>query len=264
MNQLDSVCPIFCEREGERFYQVGSGVLIEFRGYAFLLTAAHVVDELEGATLLVPHSENEIKSIEGVYAYIKASENRCEDFLDYGYFKLDEQFLVGLKEHFYFVKEQELGVENHYADKELFSFVGYPYRKSNISGTGVSTESFAYGTYHAELSEYERLGFPADAGIVTKFNRKNSFNPKAKRVELPVLPHGISGGGVFIWPKEMTGIPPKNRKLVGVGHTWKKEGYFIGTRIEIFLEAILRNNPSLRNQNLTSRSTRTWRSCAGA
>jgi hypothetical protein len=262
MDQLDSVCPIFCEREGERLYQVGSGVLIEFRGSVFLLTAAHVIDELESADLLVPHSKNEIKSIEGSFSYVKPHGHRNEDFLDYGYFKLDKEFLPGLKEHFYIVKEQDLGVEKYYADKELFSFVGYPYRKSNVSGGQAMTNSFAYGTYHAEVSEYERLGFPTDACIVTKFNRKNSFNPKVQRVELPVLPHGISGGGIFIWPRKISGMTIKNRKLVGVGHTWKNEGYFIGTRIEILLEAILRNNPSLRNQNLTSRSKMDAVNCA--
>ncbi len=246
MDQLDSVCPIFCQKEGERIYQLGSGVLIEFRGYVFLLTAAHVIDELKRAYLLVPHAECEIKSIEGAYAYINPSGGRSKDFLDYGYFKLNENFLEGLREHFYFVKEHELGIEKYYADKEQFSFVGYPYRKSNVSGGSVSTEHYAYGTYHAELSEYECLGFPVEACILTKFNRKNSFNPNSRRIELPVLPHGVSGGGVFIWPREITCIPPNNRKLVGVGNTWKKEGYFAGTRIEIYLEAILRNNPSLR------------------
>ncbi len=262
MDQLDSVCPIFCEREGERLYQVGSGVLVEFRGCAFLLTAAHVIDELESADLLVPHADNEIKSIEGTYAYIKPAGGRGDDFLDYGYFKLDGQFVEGLKEHFYFVKERELGVQKYYSD-ELFSFVGYPYRKSNVSGGRASTDSFAYGTYHADPSEYKRLGFPNDVNIVTKFNRKNSINPKVGRVELPVLPHGISGGGIFIWPRGMAEVPPKNRKLVGIGHTWKKDGYFIGTRIEICLEAILRNNPSLRYRNLISQSARTLEACAG-
>lgn len=248
MDQLDSVCPIFCQKEGERLYQVGSGVLVEFRGYIFLLTAAHVIDDLEKADLLIPHAQNEIKSIEGSYAYMKSSGDR-EDFLDYGYFKLDKEFSANLRGLFYFVQEHELGVQKNYVKNELFSFAGYPYRKSNVAGGSASTDFFAYGTYHADSSEYGRLGFHEDANIVTKFNRKNSFNPKVGRVELPVLPHGISGGGVFIWPKEMTEIPPNNRKLVGVGHSWKNEGYFIATRIEIFLEAILRNNPSLRDQN---------------
>ncbi|SIT10401.1 hypothetical protein [Neptunomonas antarctica] len=256
MDQLDAVCPIFCEREDERLFQVGSGVLIEFRGCFFLLTAAHVIDELKDADLLVPHANNVIKSIEGAYSYISPSVNRAEDFLDYGYFKLDTKFISGLKEHFYFVKEHDLGVEKSYARRELFSFVGFPHRKSNTSGEQVSTDCFSYGTYHAELSEYKLLEFEQDANIVTKFNRKNSFNLKSGRVELPVLPHGISGGGVFIWPKNILETPPKNRKLVGIGHTWNAKGYFIATRIEIFLEAILRNNPSLRYLNLTSKNAR--------
>lgn len=67
---------------------------------------------------------------------------------------------------------------------------------------------------------------------------------------MPVLPHGVSGG-VFLWSRGMTEIPPKNRRLVGIGYTWKSEGYFVGTRVEIFLEAILRNNPELKDQNLS-------------
>ncbi|WP_372832094.1 hypothetical protein [Pontibacterium sp.] len=245
MDQLDSVCPIFCEKEGERFYQAGSGVLIDFRGHTFLLTAAHVVDELESADLLVPHADNEIKPIEGSYAYVKSTGHRESDFLDYGYFKLDNNFAEALRGLFYIVKEHELGVDNSYAKGDLFTFAGYPHRKSNVDGNRASTEFYAYGTYHASPVEYERLGYFEDANIVAKFNRKNSFSLKAKRKELPVLPHGISGGGVFIWPKKVSETPPSNRRLVGIGHAWKKEGYFIATRIEIFLEAILRNNPIL-------------------
>ncbi len=248
IDQLKSVCPIFCQKEGKKTYLLGSGVLIEFRGHAFLLTAAHVMDELKMARLLVPNAEGKLKVIEEVHAYINPSEDRNKDFLDHGYFKLNENLLEGLRENFYFVKEHELGIEKYYADKQLFSFVGYPYRKSNVSGERASIETCAYGSGHAELSEYECLGYPVEACIVTKFNRNNSFNPNSGRIELPVLPHGISGGGVFIWPREIeiTGIPPNNRKLVGIGHTWEKNEYLVGTRIEIYLESILRNNPSLR------------------
>lgn len=248
MDQLDSVCPISCDKEGERLYQVGSGVLIEFRNHSFLLTAGHVIDEAENADLLVPHENNEIRSIEGTYAYFKPPGSRETDFLDYGYFKLDKDFIPGLKESFYFVKERELGIEKDYKENELFSVAGYPYRKSNVAGMRAKTDYYAYGTYQASLKDYEHFGVPVNANIITKFDRKNSYNPNSGRVELPVLPHGISGGGVFIWPKHITKIPPDNRKLVGICHTWKNEGYFIATRVEFFLEAILRNNPNLRNQ----------------
>lgn len=163
---------------------MGSGVLIEFRGGFFLLTAAHVIDELKNADLLVPHKNNEIRSIEGSYAYMQSSEQRNQDFLDYTYFRLNDQFAAGLKDHFYFVKENEPGVKKVYAEKELFSFAGCLHRKSNVSGGRAKTDYYAYGIDHAELFEYEYLGFKKDANIVTKFNRKSSFNPKVEKVEL--------------------------------------------------------------------------------
>ncbi|WP_415887609.1 hypothetical protein ACMXYO_05850 [Neptuniibacter sp. QD37_6] len=250
MDQLDSVCPIFRDKTDERFCQEGSGVLIEFRGHTFLLTAAHVMDQLESADLLIPCKNDEIRSIEGSYAYIKSSGDRENDKYDFGYFKLDKEFASNINKQFYVVKEHEFGIELVYAEKELFSFVGYPHRKSNVSGELATTESYAYGTYHADLSEYAQLGYKLEDHIVTKYNRKNSFNPKAGRVELSVLPHGISGGGVFIWPVD-THIPPRNRKLVAIGHSWKTDGYFVATRLEVFLEAILRNNPTLRKTKAT-------------
>lgn len=249
MDQLDSICPIFCQKEGDKIFQLGSGVLLEFRGHIFLLTAAHVIDGLENADLLIPHINNEIRSIEGSYSYLKCTKERENDLLDYGYFKLDKEFSGGLDRLFYLIRESELGIQIEYQKNELFTFAGYPHRKSNVAGNIVSTDFYAYGTYHASRSEYEKLGYEENANIVTKFNRKKSFSLKSRRVELPVLPHGISGGGVFIWPSQITEIPPNDRKLVGIGHTWKKEGFFIATRIEIFLEAILRNNPDLRKQN---------------
>jgi hypothetical protein len=251
MDQLDSVVPIFRYKENERFSQEGSGVLIEFRGHIFLLTAGHVIDQLSAADLQIPHTNNEILSIEGTHAYIKPKGQRESDSLDFGYFKLDKNFSEGLRDKFYFIKENEFGIEKEYPSKELFSFAGYPHRKSNVAGAIAKTDFFAYGTYHADADDYNRLGFNEDENIVAKFNRKNSFNPKVGRIELPVLPHGISGGGVFIWPKDESEIPPRNRKLVGIGHEWRKEGYFIATRLEIILAAILRNNPDLRNENLT-------------
>lgn len=247
MDQLDSICPIFCQKDDGKIFQLGSGVLLEFRGHIFLLTAAHVIDRLENADLLIPHRNNEIKSIEGTYSYLKCTDKRENDFLDYGYFKLDKEFSDGLDGLFYLIKESELGIQTQYQKSEIFTFAGYPHRKSNVAGNIASTDAFAYGTYHASHSEYIKLGCEENANIVTKFNRKNSFSLKSKRIELPVLPHGISGGGVFIWPSKITTTPPKDRRLVGIGHTWKKEGFFIATRIEIFLEAILRNNPSLRD-----------------
>lgn len=250
MDQLDSVCPIFLDGPGLRLSQEGSGVLIEFRDSTFLLTAAHVIDHLEqGKHLLIPNSDNEIRPIEGCYSYLHASV-RQQDLLDYGYFRLDKDFACSLSEQFYFVREQEFGIKSSYSISDVFSFAGYPFRKANVAGDFAKTEFYAYGAIHVDSEQYDRLGCRRDANIVAGFDRNKSFSPDANRIELPVLPHGISGGGVFLWPQAI----PMDRRLVGIAHQWEKEGYFIATRLEIFLEAILRNNPSLRGYGPSSQA----------
>jgi hypothetical protein len=252
MDQLDAVCPIFRDKEGERFSQFGSGVLIEFRSHVFLLTAGHVTDALEDSDLLIPVENNQIESIKGSFAFIDRKKQRVADTLDYAYFKLDDTFSNKVRKLFYVIPEREFGIRENYSNMEMFSFAGYPHRKSNVASNVATSKFYAYGTYHANEKDYKTLSCDKKANIVTKYNRKNTIDPRVGEIQTAVLPHGISGGGVFVFPPKVTEIPPKGRRLVGIGHTWKPEGFFIGTRLEIFLNAILINNPELTDKNLAN------------
>lgn len=245
-NQLETLLPIFLDAEGERFCQLGSGVLIEFRNEVFILTAGHVIDCFEKGGLMVPRSNNEIVSIKGVYSYIKPKEGREADNLDFGYFKLDKEFANEMKQSFYAIPEEELGIKQHYSEKEKISFGGYPNRKSNVAGEKASANDYIYGAYHANPEDYEMFECQLDTNIVAKFNRKKTINPYSGKIQIAPLPHGISGGGIFVWPTVLKELIPDNRKLIGLGHSYKESGgYFIGTRLEIILNAILKNNPEL-------------------
>ena len=244
-DQLEALVPIFLDTEGERFCQFGSGVLIEFRQEVFILTAAHVIEGFEKGLLLVPKSDKEIVSIEGVYSYLKL-KNGEENFLDYGYFKLDKKFACELKKLFYAIPEKEFGIKKTYSKKEKLSFGGFPHRKSNVSGTKASANDYIYGAYHAEPEDYIKLKCSSFENIVAKYNRKKTINAHTGEIQIAPLPHGISGGGIFVWPEILKEIIPSNRKIIGLGHTYKEdEGCFIGTRLEVILEAILHNNPEL-------------------
>ncbi|GAB1260418.1 hypothetical protein [Aurantivibrio plasticivorans] len=245
-DQLESLIPVFLDSEGERLSQVATGVLIDFRGETFILTAGHVIDHFERGCLMVPNSSNEIVSIDGVYSYIKPENGRRDDFLDYGYFKLDNDFGFDMKKSFYAIPEAEFGIRETYSESEKISFGGYPHRKSNVAGGIVYANDYIYGAYNARAEEYRNLNYPVDANIVAKFNRKKTIDPYSGKIQMAPLPHGISGGGIFVWPETPTDLIPRNRKLIGIGHTYKeKGGYFIGTRLEVILSAILHNNPEL-------------------
>ena len=249
-DQFDALCPIFYESEKSSFNHIGTGVVINFRDTIFILTAGHVIDELnkeDDSALMIPTSDNSIVSIEGTYSYFTPTNDRPSDMMDFGYFKLDLNFANEIKKVFPPIEEADLHITDFIPSSKLFSFSGYPHRKSKIRGKNTTTEMFSYGTYIASPDEYENLGCNPIHHIVAKFDRKNSINPILGEKQTPPLPHGISGGGVYMWPKNSHDIPPKNRKLIGIGHTYKKnEGYFIGTNLKVILASILYNNPHLR------------------
>lgn len=245
-NQLDALVPIFIDIESERFSLLGSGVLIEFREEVFLLTAGHVIDGLERGALMVPHSDNKIDDIEGNYAYIKPKEHRSTDNLDFGYFKLEKIFADKIKKLFYAIPEKEFGIKEKYSNKEIMTFSGYPIRKHNVAGGVASTKEYAYGAYHAETLDYAELKIEPEINILARYNRNKIINPLIGKIQKAPLPHGISGGGIFVWPPVSNELIPKDRRLIGIGHTYLQNGgYFIGTRLEIILNAILKNNPNL-------------------
>ena len=246
-DQLDALCPIFFESDdGVDFYQLGTGVFLYFRGLYFILTAGHVIDEIKRGALLVPVKGNEIQQIDGSYSYFKPEQCRSSDMMDVGYFKLEFDFAEQLKSLFTPIEEHEIHYASEYSSLALFSVSGYPHRKSKIKDGKESTEMFSYGSYHAKADDYKTLGCTEKYHVVSKFDRKKSINPFTKEKQISPLPHGISGGGIFIWPETLEEVPPKNRKLTAIGHTYKeKGGYFIGTNISVLLQSILKNNPEL-------------------
>ncbi len=63
----------------------------------------------------------------------------------------------------------------------------------------------------------------------------------------PPHPRGISGGGVFRWPKDVGHRPQElRRSLVGIAHTYlKKHNCLVGTRLDLYYQLIEQNNPHL-------------------
>lgn len=246
-DQLDSLCPIFYQSDDDSvFEQIGTGVFLYFRRAYFILTAGHVIDEMKNGSLLVPAKDNSILDIEGSYAYFKPKGDREKDMMDVGYFKLEPKFAEQMKSLFTPIEEHEIHYSTEFSEFDLFSVSGYPFRKSKVKGEKASTEMFSYGSYHAKADDYVSLGCRENIHVVSKYDRKNSMNPFTKEIQISPLPHGISGGGIFVWPESMTEIPPKGRKLTAIGHTYKeKGGYFIGTNIMVALQSILQNNPEL-------------------
>jgi hypothetical protein len=248
-DQLDGVVPICLEDESGRIEQIGTGVLVDFRGRIFLLTAGHIIDAQEHGGLLIPSGENIISGIDGSFSYYEPKTSRAEDMMDFGYFKLDHSYAERVMELFEPIHETEIIRTDDLSKYQLFSFSGYPHRKSRSWEGKVKTEMFSYGAYLASPEEYAEYNCNITHHLVAKYDRKNCVDAHTGEKSVSPLPDGISGGGVFAWPEVIESVPPENRKLIAIGHTFKKTNKcFIATNVNVFLKTILYNNPDMRRE----------------
>lgn len=246
-DQFASICPIFYnENNSNKIEQIGSGVLFKTKEYSFLLTVSHIIDLLEKGTLLIP-CEDRIDLIEGTYSYLAVNKNltRNDDRAEVGYFKLTNNFASRLHNSFLFLTIDDILIDNIF-DYFCFTFSGYPHRKSYVKKGVATTEMFNYSGVLLSSDDYLKLGYDPTIHIVVKYRRNMTVKPNGEKY-VPPLPHGISGGGIFAWPQNHSDeIIPNDRKIIGIGHTYKqKDDLLIGTKIIAFIQAIMINNPDI-------------------
>jgi hypothetical protein len=246
---LDTPCPIFWEpHESGRKEQIGSGVLLQIKDEVFLLTAAHVTDASETGTLLLPGRDG-ITLICGHFAHIPVPRGgkRSDDKADIAYFRLSEDLRTNLDPSLLILTRDDILLCDQLLDGDLYTFAGYPWRKSQSQQGKIVAEPFTFTGGAASGKDYEKLGYSRTVHIVVKFRRRKSFSVLHQAVKTAPRPGGISGGGVFAWPKDLqerTHI--SNLKLVGIAHTYHEDRHCMaGTRINTYLACILQNNPGL-------------------
>lgn len=116
----DELCPIFLE-DNDVFIQIGTGVLINIFDRIYLLTAAHVIDELyktESAQLLVP-TTNGFEYIMGTlyHRHLKENENRDDDKIDFSFYELSEEMIDLLHECLIPLNENMIELKEKYVSE---------------------------------------------------------------------------------------------------------------------------------------------------
>lgn len=246
--EYSELCPIFIGTEKD-VIQIGTGVLIELFGFVFLFTAAHIIDETENdkGTLMIP-CEDSIESIDGFYSYIslRNGQERGDDILDIGYYKLSKGFSKKLHPNLIPLKDSELLILQDFSNIDVLSFAGYPSTKSKRKNENIFTEVFSYSGVKLDQAMYQKFGFDPKVNILSLFRAKKVVDLKGNHYT-PPKPSGISGGGIYAWQKNEDGTYlPFNRKLIGIGHTYKKrEKLFVGTNILFCINCVQRNNREL-------------------
>jgi hypothetical protein len=239
----DALVPIFLKTDlPQRLRQMGTAIFVELHGEPFLYTAAHVTDDRKHGNLLVP-IHDELWPIDGYVAYIDLPPeiSRSEDDIDIAYYRLSSDFASALCHHFRPLPQTRCELILNAMELSVCSASGYPASKAKKSAEGtLSSEVFSFRGVAASEDIYKKLNLSPKSNIVISFNKKRAVNPDTfEKSPTPSL-KGVSGGGIFAWPKgEEISSDWSRPKLVGLVHTFKeKEGLIIGTTLLPVITAI--------------------------
>lgn len=206
--------PVFAEAENDRPILLASSVLIKFKSNIYLVTASHVIDELNKAKSAFHLGINgKFLPLENEFVSSMIVDGAKDNF-DIAFYKLSSDFVS--QHSLNYITESQMLVNKAFKSVHLTCIHGYPCSKNKqvkaLKG-GKSFNLFAF-TYAGKNIEF--------SSTWTKYEKNPEFHAcmsySAVRAEdggtqNPPAPKGISGGGVWIIPNS---FEPTNVYLKGI------------------------------------------------
>jgi hypothetical protein len=223
--------------------QFASAVVVEFFGALYLLTAAHVTDELYRDTeVLLPVGGGQLLPLLGEFRHIDIGpdQRRSEDTLDVAYIRLPPDLVAGVRGAW--VPVPKGGTESlpfeHWpgAKSRICSATGYPVSKARRTDGAHQIDIWSYGGMLVTDAEtYDRLGYTTALNILLRYDVTKALYLEQSGPVVRRSPNlrGVSGGGIFLWP-DITGptVPVLGRKLVGIVHSYlPHENLIVGSNL---------------------------------
>jgi hypothetical protein len=235
------ILPLFTEISGGKPKLVGSGFLVTSCSSTYLISAAHVFDELKlGHELffyIEPHTK---RKLSGKIHLTKLPEGkgRKHDRFDVGVLKLEEPGLPPYPK----VGKHSLTIDALMPralprDGKSYLIVGFPESKSraNPNAREVVSEIYSFRNISAPISNYAALGVSPESHVVISFDRKRTIGPDKKIRAFPE-PSGISGSPVWLLYDENGPNDPNQTPVIGIAIEYhKNHRAIIATDIDVAL-----------------------------
>ncbi len=173
--------------------------------------------------------------------------SRSRDIGDMGYYHLSIDWRAKLHPTLKPLSLDDLLLTDELQTGDLFTFVGYPWRKTESRPGVQETERITYTGHASAPNIYEKLEYNRFVNVAIRMRRKKTYSTRYQSHQTAPHPQGISGGAVIAWPWSFVDRhDPANLKLAAIGHTYyEREHCMAATRIIPYLMAIVRNNPEL-------------------
>jgi hypothetical protein len=251
-----TTAPLFGGSPGEQDH-FASCVLLKIADTSFIITAAHVIDDIVHKNMLVylPSASLEempisLEQIDSLTSPLNQSRDRQDDPYDVAIIKLKPEVAERLATHMRFVTLD--GVEPHYlrlppAD---FAIVGYPCQLSDRNEEDKTIVSTVM-PYFTSLYDDDgaRVMFDPQIHILMSFRSTYTFKDVEYGLDLP-SPKGMSGCGMWRVKDEaepLESLDWRNMRLIGIAHTWNLN-LLKGTKIKYILQMIYTMMPEMRSE----------------
>lgn len=199
------VIPIVGGDEEQKPVLIGSAVLVMFREHPTIVTAQHVLEDNEAASLAFFASNGSARPFGGTFVV------SAEDDLVARRLTVDETAALS---HQTFLPQEMIGPTIPPGEPFYGSVVGYPStaakRKDRV-------------TIATPMESWSSMAMANQDGTVSvAFDKKRGGEANEKHVR-PRDPHGKSGGAIFGTSiAALPDIPRNPAKLVGISTLWKK------------------------------------------
>jgi len=225
-------CPLYARVGGRGYDVIGTAVPVRGQHYAALLTASHVIDELEDGQVVLAGSRTFLRFPAITVRFSHSRPAPAVD-ADVAAIALPATAAEELSEYYEFTGAGDAGEFEDYNELTLYGFVGCPHTKNREAKR--HTAERMVKPYFYVTREYAAL--PAENGKRTAVHVAlqaplRTVNGPGGRIVSAPDPHGISGCGV--WKVKLAPHTGQSSvpELVGIGIEYQaRSGVFVPTRM---------------------------------
>lgn len=210
---------LFMQKKRNILDPIGSGTFVFHDGALYIVSAAHVFEDLKGPVAAYVHVVDKIFSLVNINVFVSNKEpfqnDRTRDSFDLGAMLVPEEILDYCNGHISFI-QQDLIENDRNRDAIIgYQVIGYPgFKNSRLAKKAVYTnepfipEALVYSGHFMERAIKENPRFTNRFHIAINFEEKNNKNDDGVRVDAP-KPEGMSGGliqGCFYYVPHSEGM----------------------------------------------------------
>lgn len=239
---LATTAPLY-RYDGNIMEPFASALIIRLGDEHFLLTAAHVRDDLSKFDLYFG-STGMVRLCDYDYWGYACSPPGEDDKIDIAIFHVSKQTAGELKKE-EFLTLSDLEILGQVSTACFFVFGGYPVSKNRPSRSeDIRADLRLFLVDSAPPKDYENAGLDPNFSLLLRFNKNKVWGPSG-RTTAPDL-YGISGGGVWSFNNQSTSTESTPRLVAIAIEWWKGQKRILATKVHVALEMIYDRFPNLR------------------